>query len=508
MGEKVNGLLGRKIGHSWSAPIHAALGCADYRLIELEPEELGAFLAREDIGGLNVTIPYKRDVMAYCDVLDPMAEAIGSVNTLVRRADGKLYGYNTDAAGFCFMAQRAGIGFAGKKTLVLGSGGASRTAAACVKKLGAREVVVISRSGENNYTNLGRHADAERIVNTTPVGIYPNNGAAAVDLTAFPACAGVLDLIYNPRRTALLLQAEELGIPCSDGLPMLVAQAKAAEEHFFDRLIADRENERILAQLRREMTNLVLIGMPGSGKSTVGAALAALTGREAIDIAARLAEQAGCSIPEIFAKGGEAAFRPGRPPPPGPAPPGRTLRRCGRSARRSTNGSATPRSTTAARSSRPRRRSGGIFVKILVINGPNMNMLGIRQPEIYGHATYEDLKSMIEGEAERLGAEVSFFQSNHEGALVDAIQQAYFDRVDGMIINPAAYTHTSVALLDAVKAVGIPTVEVHVSDPDSREDFRHVSYIRAACIAPIRGHGLPGYLEALHLLCERGEGRG
>lgn len=213
MGEKVYGLLGRKLGHSWSAPIHAALGCADYRLIELEPEELGAFLAREDIGGLNVTIPYKRDVMAYCDVLDPMAEAIGSVNTLVRRADGKLYGYNTDAAGFCFMAQRAGIGFAGKKTLVLGSGGASRTAAACAKKLGAREVVVISRSGENNYTNLGRHADAERIVNTTPVGMYPNNGAAAVDLTAFPACAGVLDLIYNPRRTALLLQAEELGIP-------------------------------------------------------------------------------------------------------------------------------------------------------------------------------------------------------------------------------------------------------------------------------------------------------
>ena len=138
-------------------------------------------------------------------------------------------------------------------------------------------------------------------------------------------------------------------------------------------------------------------------------------------------------------------------------------------------------------------------MKILVINGPNMNMLGIRQPEIYGHATYEDLKSMIAGEAERVGTEVSFFQSN---------QQAYFDRVDGMIINPAAYTHTSVALLDAVKAVGIPTVEVHVSDPDSREDFRHVSYIRAACIATIRGHGLPGYLEALHLLCERGEGRG
>ena len=132
-----------------------------------------------------------------------------------------------------------------------------------------------------------------------------------------------------------------------------------------------------------------------------------------------------------------------------------------------------------------------------------MNMLGIRQPEIYGRATYADLQNMIREEADRLGVQVSFFQSNHEGALVDAIQQAYFDKVDGIIINPAAYTHTSVALLDAVKAVAIPTVEVHVSDPDSREEFRHVSYIRAACVATIRGHGLPGYLEALHLLCQR-----
>ena len=140
---------------------------------------------------------------------------------------------------------------------------------------------------------------------------------------------------------------------------------------------------------------------------------------------------------------------------------------------------------------------------ILVINGPNMNMLGIRQPEIYGRATYADLQKMIREEADQLGVEVSFFQSNHEGALVDAIQQAYFDKVDGIIINPAAYTHTSVALLDAVKAVGIPTVEVHVSDPDSREEFRHVSYIRAACVATIRVHGLPGYLEALRLLCDR-----
>ena len=309
MAEKIYGLLGRKLSHSWSVPIHTALGCQGYRLIELEPDELEGFLRQPNIGGLNVTIPYKRDVMPFCDVIDPMAEAIGSVNTLTRRADGKLYAFNTDAAGFCWMAERTGISFTGKKTVVLGSGGASLTAVACAKKLGAREVVVISRSGENNYGNLSRHADADIVVNTTPVGMFPNNGAAAVDLATFPRCSGVLDVVYNPRRTALLLQAEALGIPCSDGLPMLVAQAKAAEEHFFEKSIPDSENERILALLRQECTNIVLIGMPGCGKTTVGQALAELTGREAVDIDRRIVERAGCSIPEIFAHGGESAFR-------------------------------------------------------------------------------------------------------------------------------------------------------------------------------------------------------
>ena len=309
MGKAIYGLLGRALGHSWSVPIHTALGCPDYRLIPLEPEDLPAFLARADLGGVNVTIPYTRDVMPYCDVIDPAAAAIGSVNTLVRRPDGKLYAWNTDAAGFCTMARRAGISFAGAKTVVLGSGGASRTAVACARSQGARETVVISRSGPDNYENLARHADADIVVNATPVGTYPGNGASPVDLTAFPRCRGVLDLVYNPRRTALLLQAEALGIPHSDGLPMLVDQARAAEEHFFDRTIPESETERILAQLRRETCNIVLIGMPGSGKSTVGALLAEQTGREAIDIDQRIAARAGCSIPEIFAQGGEAAFR-------------------------------------------------------------------------------------------------------------------------------------------------------------------------------------------------------
>ena len=306
--EKIYGLLGRKLGHSWSAPIHKELGCDSYRLIELEPEKLEGFLRQPNIGGLNVTIPYKKTVMEFCDVIDDTARAIGSVNTIVGRG-GKLYGYNTDAAGFVWMAERAGISFAGKKVVILGSGGASVTAQTMTRLGGARQVVVISRSGEDNYENLSRHADADIVVNTTPVGMYPHTGEAPVDLRCFPNCTGVLDVVYNPRRTALILQAEELGIPCSDGLPMLVRQAVAAEEHFFSRTIPDSENGRILGKLRQEMTNIVLIGMPGSGKSSVGAQLAELTGREAVDLDALIAAKAGMSIPEIFAGQGEAAFR-------------------------------------------------------------------------------------------------------------------------------------------------------------------------------------------------------
>ena len=309
MGERIFGLLGRKLGHSWSAPIHRELGCESYQLIELEPEQLKSFFDRTDLGGVNVTIPYKIDVMSFCDEIDESAGAIGCVNTIVRREDGKLYGWNTDAAGFCWMVSRAGISLEGRKVIILGSGGASHTVQAMSRKLGAREIVVVSRSGKDNYENLSRHADGEVIINTTPVGMYPNTGVSPVDLSIFPSCCGVLDVIYNPRRTALLLQAEKLGIPHSDGLPMLVAQARAAEEYFFEKSIPDSENERILAQLYGQTGNIVLIGMPGCGKTTVGQVLAELTGRQAIDMDEEIVRLACCSIPEIFEKQGEAAFR-------------------------------------------------------------------------------------------------------------------------------------------------------------------------------------------------------
>ncbi len=308
MKQKLYGLIGRKLGHSLSVPVHNALGNPDYRLFELEPEALGVFLEDPNISGLNVTIPYKRDVIPYCQRLSPEAESIGSVNTLVYQ-NGMLIGYNTDLYGFEYMASKACIGFDDKKVLVFGSGGASLAVQAAAKRLGARDIIVISRSGENNYHNLERHYDADILINATPLGMYPKPGGLPADPALFPKCSGVLDLVYAPRRTAFLQQAEKLGIAHSDGLSMLVAQAKAAEELFFNRNIPDSENLRILKELRRDTENIVLIGMPGSGKSTVGKLLSKLTGREAVDIDAEIEGSQGMSIPDIFAKRGEAFFR-------------------------------------------------------------------------------------------------------------------------------------------------------------------------------------------------------
>ena len=243
------GLLGETLGHSYSPMIHHALADYDYRLFEVPKPELDAFLKTGAWDGLNVTIPYKKAVVPYCDALSEAAARLQSVNTLVRRADGTLYGDNTDLFGFLYMVRRSGIDPAGTKALVLGSGGASVTVKVALEQLGA-SVTVISRSGPDNYDNLDRHADAQIIANTTPLGMYPRNGTAAVDLTRFPRCEGVLDIVYNPGLTALLLQAEQLGIPHAGGLSMLVAQAKRSSEQFTGIPIDDSALEwrRLLAQ--------------------------------------------------------------------------------------------------------------------------------------------------------------------------------------------------------------------------------------------------------------------
>ena len=268
---------------------------------------MGDFLKNGDFTGINVTIPYKKDVIPYLDALSDTAKRLGAVNTIVRR-DRKLVGHNTDYFGFSSMVQRTGLDIKGKKVLVLGSGGASNTAVAVLEEMGA-DVVVISRNGENNYNNLHLHRDASVIVNATPVGMYPNTGVSPVDLALFPTLEGVLDIIYNPARTKLLLDAQARGLVTENGLWMLVAQAKESAEWFTGCALDDSIIGTIHDAMQAQMENIVLVGMPGCGKSTVAALLAKALGRKAVDADAEIEKEAGCTIPEIFANGGESAFR-------------------------------------------------------------------------------------------------------------------------------------------------------------------------------------------------------
>ncbi len=308
MEDRIYGLLGRKLGHSYSPAIHAQLGDAAYRCIELEPDQLGEFLKRDDIGGLNVTIPYKRDVLPFCTWTSESVRQIGAANTLVKR-DGKLYAYNTDKPGFMEMTRRSGISVEEAKVLVLGSGGASLAVKAGLSSMGAAQIITISRSGENNYDNISRHYDADVIVNTTPVGMCPKCIQSPLSLQGFRNLRGVLDVEYNPARTGLMLQAEELGIPHASGLTMLVAQAIRSHEIFFDTEVPDEMTDSILRTLRSDSFNIILAGMPGCGKTTVAGELGRLTGREVIDMDEEVVKAAGKSIPDIFQDDGEKVFR-------------------------------------------------------------------------------------------------------------------------------------------------------------------------------------------------------
>ena len=305
----VYGLLGRTLRHSYSPQIHALLGDYEYRLFEVEPQDLEAFLKKREFGGINVTIPYKKDVLPYLSGISDNAKRIGAVNTIIVKEDGGLYGDNTDYDGFLRLVQKSGFQVKGKKALVLGTGGASLPISAVLSDLGAREVVFISRSGENNYQNLSRHADADFIVNTTPVGMYPNNLKAPLSLSEFPKLSGVLDIVYNPQKTKLILDAERLGIPAYSGLLMLVAQGKRAAELFLGHDIPDSETDRIFKKLSTEMQNIVLVGMPGCGKTTVGKALAEQLNRPFFDADEEILKQTGKSAEAWIEACGEAMFR-------------------------------------------------------------------------------------------------------------------------------------------------------------------------------------------------------
>lgn len=302
------GLIGEKLEHSYSKLIHEKLGHYVYELLPLAPEYVESFIKMGNWQGLNVTIPYKQTVIPFCHRLSEQAKRIGSVNTLVRMGDGSICGDNTDYDGFCMMADHAGIDFSGKKVLILGSGGTSLTAVTAVRDRGGHPVV-ISRSGPDHYGNLDLHSDAELIVNTTPLGMYPDTEVRPLDLNDFPQCRGVLDVIYNPFHSRLILQAQQLGIPCAGGLIMLVAQAKRAAELFTGLSLPDALVLGIRDNLMADLSNLILIGMPGCGKSTVGKQLAAELGMDFADTDEEVEAAAGMSIPDIFERYGEEAFR-------------------------------------------------------------------------------------------------------------------------------------------------------------------------------------------------------
>lgn len=307
------GLLGEHLAHSYSQIIHEKLGLYAYELFPMPPERVGVFLATRGFAGLNVTIPYKTVVAKYCDVIDPEAKAIGAINTMYFKAGG-LHGTNTDYHGLDYATKRAGISFAGKKVLVLGGGGTSRTAQALISDSGAAAIFVAERNpkqadGVNSISYATLPRDVEIIVNTTPVGMFPRNLESIIHLADFPKCVGVLDVIYNPFSTALVMEAKALGIPNSGGLPMLVAQATRAAELFTGRKDLHKETERIISELETELCNIVLTGMPGSGKTTLGKKLAKRINKAFVDLDKEIEKLAGKSIPDIFQQDGEPKFR-------------------------------------------------------------------------------------------------------------------------------------------------------------------------------------------------------
>lgn len=302
------GLLGRTLGHSFSPRIHSALGNTNYELFEREPSQLQEFFADPELQGINITIPYKVNALEACDVVDPRAERIGCVNTMVRK-DGKWHGYNTDYDGFVFTLQHAGIDVSDKECIILGDGASSATVHVALEDLGARNIVHLSRKTAPFYGDAPNYYEtAQIIINCTPIGMYPHNPANLIDITQFSKLEGVVDLIYNPRRTILLLQAEMMEIPHCDGLPFLVAQGVEAAKHFQGESFGTKEIEQILRDMRREKENIILIGMPGVGKTTVGKALGEEMGRTCVDVDHELEKEIG-DISTYITEQGEPAFR-------------------------------------------------------------------------------------------------------------------------------------------------------------------------------------------------------
>lgn len=539
------GLIGESLSHSKSKEIHELFNRYSYSLKDIKKDELGEFFKNRNFKGINVTIPYKEECIKYLDEIDDFAKEIGAVNTIANR-NGKLVGYNTDYFGFKYSLGFYNISLKNKKVIVLGSGGASKMLQKLLKDLKAKEVVVISRTGENNYQNINKFKDFNVIINATPVGMYPNNYECKVNLLDFSNLDTVIDLIYNPIKTKLILDAEKKNIKTMSGLMMLVAQAFYSCEIFLNEKLDNNLIEGIYKKVKSDMENITFIGMPSSGKSTMGKLVSEKLKREFFDTDIIIEKRENLSIPEIFKIHGEEYFRNLETEvlKEVSKKTGVVIATGGGSIIREENRdlisqnskviyldrklenletSDRPLSKDLDSLKRLKKERESIYSslsdikidvienkentlkmimnkikkpKILVINGPNINMLGIREVDIYGKKSYASLLNLIKETALIEDLDITHFQSNHEGDIVDFIQKNY-QKVDGIVINPAGYTHTSVAILDALKAIDVPTVEVHISKVNSREDFRKVSYVRNFAIKTYEGLGIEGYKEAI-----------
>lgn len=301
------GLCGKTLKHSYSKMIHASVGNDEYELMNLERDEFYEFMETRTFKGINVTIPYKKDAFMLCDIVSDEAKSIGSVNTVINK-DGILYGFNTDFYGFMYMLERSKISLEDKNVLILGSGGTYLTAKAAATKMGAKSIVNVSRNGSVNYDNVYDLTNTQVIINTTPVGMYPDNGRCAVDIDRFGNLEAVVDVVYNPLKTELILKAQKKGLKCTGGISMLVYQAVKANELFFGRQLNEDEIEKVINKCVLENANIVLVGMPGCGKTSVGKKLAEYTNRTLFDTD-EFVEKCGMPIPKIFEKYGEKAFR-------------------------------------------------------------------------------------------------------------------------------------------------------------------------------------------------------
>ncbi|MGN1418131.1 MAG: shikimate kinase [Acutalibacteraceae bacterium] len=303
------GLIGEKLGHSFSKVIHESFAPYQYDLCEIEKDKLDEFMQKKDFSAINVTIPYKQAVIPYLYELDDAAKSIGAVNTIVNR-NGRLYGYNTDFGGLKMLLEKNNFELQNKKVLILGSGGTSKTAFAVCKAMGAGEVYKVSRSGKVNYDNVKvLHADASCIINTTPCGMFPNSDSSAISLDGFDCLEGVADVVYNPLETKIVRQARKRGLKACCGLYMLVSQAVLASEIFLDTKYDESVFEKAYHYVLSQKQNIVLVGMPGCGKSTIGKALSQELGKEFLDTDELVIKNEGCPISEIFKDKGEEYFR-------------------------------------------------------------------------------------------------------------------------------------------------------------------------------------------------------